>query len=105
MFFVGVQLYKILSGMFWYARCSRVCHYCTSAPKLPEFLPHLFWVGLAWDTVGVTILLSQSFLDPYHHQKASTHAIMSKFLCHFYLWHLPSDKNLILGMLNVYYPC
>ena len=63
-----------------------------SAPKLANFLLHLFQVGLAWHTVGIYCSVISTFLEPHHLHKASNHPVISKWMCHFYLQHPPSHK-------------
>ena len=42
-----------------------------SAPKLANFLLHLFQVGLAWHTIGIYCSAISAFLEPYQLHKAS----------------------------------
>ena len=53
---------------------------------------HLFWVGLAWCTIGIYCSAISAFLEHHHLHKASNHAVISKLMCHFYLQHPPSHK-------------
>ena len=64
-----------------------------SAPKLANFLVHLFQVGLAWHTIGVYCSAISAFLELHHLHKASNHPVISKLMHHFYLQHLPSCKH------------
>ena len=64
-----------------------------SAPKLANFLLHLFQVGLAWHTIGISCTAISAFLEPHQIHKASNHPVISKLMCHFYLQHPPSHKN------------
>ena len=64
-----------------------------SAPKLANFLLHLFQVGLAWHTIGIYHLAISAFLEPYRIHKASNHPVISKLMHHFYLQHPPSRKQ------------
>ena len=76
-----------------------------SAPKVANFLVHLFQVGLAWSTIGIYHSAISTFLEPHHLHKASNHPVISELICHFYLQHPPSHKLLILGMLSICYFC
>ena len=64
-----------------------------SAPKLADFLVHLFKVGLAWCTIGVYLSAISAILEPHHLHKASNHPVIFKLMCHFYLQHPPSCKH------------
>ena len=64
-----------------------------SAPKLANFLLHLFQVGLAWHTIGIYHSAISAFLEPHHIHKASNHPVISKLMHHFYLQHPPSHKR------------
>ena len=48
-----------------------------SAPKLADFLVHLFGVGLAWHTGGIYHSAISAFLEPNHLHKASNHSVIS----------------------------
>ena len=61
-----------------------------SAPKLANFLLHLFQVGLAWHTIGIYHSAISAFLEPHCIHKASNHPVISKLMHHFYLQHPPS---------------
>ena len=61
-----------------------------SAPKLANFLLHLFQVGLTWHTIGIYHSAISAFLQLHWLHKAFTHPIISKLMCHFYLQHPPS---------------
>ena len=63
-----------------------------SASKLENFLVHLFWVGLAWHTIGIYHSAISTFLEPHHLHKASNHPDISKLMHHFYLQCPPSCK-------------
>ena len=63
-----------------------------SAPKLANFLLHLFQVGLAWHTIGIYRSAISAFLEPHRIHKASNHPVISKLMHHFYLQHPPSCK-------------
>ena len=63
-----------------------------SAPKLANFLLHLFQVGLAWHTIGIYHSAISAFLEPHWLHKASNHPVISKLMRHFYLQHPPSHK-------------
>ena len=63
-----------------------------SAPKLANFLLHLFQVGLAWHTIGIYHSALSAFLEPHQLHKASNHLVISKLICHFYLQCPPSHK-------------
>ena len=62
------------------------------APKLANFLLHLYQVGLAWHTIGIYYSVISAFLEPHRIHKASNHPVISKLMCHFYLQHPPSHK-------------
>ena len=64
-----------------------------SAPKLANFLLHLFQVGLAWHTIGIYRSSISAFLEPHCIHKASNHPVISKLMHHFYLQHPPSHKQ------------
>ena len=48
-----------------------------SAPKLANFLLHLFQVGLAWHTIGIYRSAISAFLEPHRIHKASNHPVIS----------------------------
>ena len=83
------QCWKEWAG--WCARQS-VANSVISAPKLANFLLHLFQVGLAWCTIGIYHSAVSTFLEPHPLHKASNHLVISKLMCHFYLQHPPSCK-------------
>ena len=58
-----------------------------SAPKLADFVVHLFRVGQAWHTIGIYYSAIPAFLEPHHFYKASNHPATSKLMHHFYLQH------------------
>ena len=73
---------------------NRVCQMMPSlAPKLANFLLHLFQVGLAWCTIGIYRSAISAFLEPHCIHKASNHPVISKLLHHFYLQCPPSCKR------------
>ena len=63
-----------------------------SAPKLANFLLHMFQVALAWHTIGIYCSDISALLEPHHIHKASHHPVISKLMHHFYLQHPPSRK-------------
>ena len=63
-----------------------------SAPKLSNFLLHLFQVGLAWHTIGIYHSYISAFLELHRNHKASNHPVILKLMYHFYLLHPPSHK-------------
>ena len=63
-----------------------------SAPKLVDFLVHLFRVGLAWHIGGIYPSAISAFLEPHHHHKDSSHPNITKLMCTLYLQHPPSCK-------------
>ena len=63
-----------------------------SAPKLANFLLHLFQVGLAWHTIGIYHSAISAFLETHCIHKASNHPVISKLMHHFYLQCPPSHK-------------
>ena len=79
----------------WAGWCARqgLPNNAISAPKLANFLLHLFQVGLAWHTIGIYHSAISAFLEPYHIHKASNHPVISKLMCHFYLQCPPSHKQ------------
>ena len=44
-----------------------------SAPKLADFLGHLFRVDLVWHTISFYCSAISAFLEPHHLHKASCH--------------------------------
>ena len=64
-----------------------------SAPKLANFLLHLFQVGLAWCTIGIYHSAISAFLEPHQIDKASNHPVILKLMHHFYLQHPLSHKH------------
>ena len=62
--------------------CTKQCH---PAPKLANFLLHLFQVGLAWHTIGIYHSAISTFLKPDHLHKVSNDPVISKLMHHFYL--------------------
>ena len=64
-----------------------------SAPKLANFLLHLFQVGLAWHTIGIYHSAISAFLESHQIHKASNHPVILKLMCHFYLQCPPSHKH------------
>ena len=56
-----------------------------SAPKLANFLSHLFQVRLAWHTIGIYHSATSAFSEPHKLHKASNNPIISKLMHHFYL--------------------
>ena len=81
-----------------------------SAPKLANFLVHLFQVGLAWHTIGIYHSAISTFLESHHLHKASNHPAISKLMCHFYIqcptWkHFdPWDVEYLLSLLESWAP-
>ena len=63
-----------------------------SAPKLAEFLVHLFKVGLACHMIGIYCSAISAFLEPHCLHKTSNHPVITKVMYHFYLQHPPSHK-------------
>ena len=78
----------------WAGWCSQqgLPNNAISAPKLANFLLHLFQVGLAWHTIGIYHPAISTFLEPHCIHKASNHPVISKLMHHFYLQHPPSGK-------------
>ena len=79
----------------WAGWCAQlgVPNNAISAPKLANFLVHLFQIGLAWHTIGIYPSAISTFLDPHHLHKASNHPVISKLMHNFYLQHLHSHKH------------
>ena len=82
-----------------------------SAPKLANFLLHLFQVSLAWHTIGIYHSAISTFLEPHWLHKASTHPAISKLMHHFYLqcppsheWFDPWDVEHLLSLLESWAP-
>ena len=82
-----------------------------SAPKLANFLLHLFQVGLAWHTIGIYHSAISAFLEPHCIYKASNHPVISKLMHHFYLQHPlslkqfdPWDVEYLLSLLESWAP-
>ena len=88
----------------WASCCARqgLPNIAISAPKLENFLLHLFEVGLAWHTIGIYCSAISAFLEPHWLHKASNHPVISKLMHHFIYIFLPINI-LILGMLSVCY--
>ena len=80
----------------WAGWCARqgLPNNAISAPKLANFLLHLFQVGLAWHTIGIYRSAISAFVEPHCIHKASIHPVISKLMRHFYLQHPPSHKRL-----------
>ena len=74
-----------------------------SAPKLANFLLHLFQVGLDWHTIGIYLSPISAFLEPHCIHKASNHPVISKLMHHFYYSILLLMNGLILGMWSTCY--
>ena len=77
----------------WAGWCARqgLPNNAISAPKLANFLLHLFQVGLAWHTIGIYRSAISAFLEPHRIHKASNHPVISKLMHHFYLQRPPSQ--------------
>ena len=77
----------------WAGWCAQegVPNNAISVPKLADFLINLFWVGLAWHTIGIYHSAISAFLEPHHLHKASN-SVISKVMHHFYLQHPPFHK-------------
>ena len=82
-------------GKEWTGWCAQqgVPNNAISAPKLANFLVHLFQVGLAWHTIGIYHSAISAFLEPHCLHKASNHPVISKLMCHFYLQCPPPCKH------------
>ena len=89
----------------WAGWCARqgLPNNAISAPKLANFLLHLFQVGLAWHTIGIYCSAISAFLEPHHIHKASNHPVISKLMHHFHLQILLLVNGLILGMWSACY--
>ena len=79
----------------WAGWCAQqgLPHNAISAPKLANFLLHLFQVGLAWHTIGIYCSAISAFLEPHDIHKASNHPVILKLMHHFYLQFPPSHKQ------------
>ena len=79
----------------WASWCARqgLPNNALSAPKLANFLLHLFQVGLAWHTIDIYHSAISAFLEPHCIHKASNHPVISKLMHHFYLQYPPSRKQ------------
>ena len=77
-----------------------------SAPKLANFLLHLFQVGLAWHTIGIYHSAISAFLEPPRIHKASNHPVILEVMHHFYLQCPPSHKRFdhLLSLLESWAP-
>ena len=98
----------VLDGVGWV-----VCltNNALSAPKLANFLLHLFQVGLAWHTIGIYHSALSAFLEPHCILKASNHPVILKLMHHFYLqsppshkWFDPWDVEHLLSLLESWAP-
>ena len=71
----------------WAGWCAQqgVPYHAICAPKLVNFLVHLFQVGLAWHTIGIYCSAISAFLEVHHLHKACNHPVISKLMHHFYL--------------------
>ena len=75
-----------------------------SAPKLANFLLHLFQVGLAWHAIGIYRSAISAFLEPHCIHKASNHPVISKLMCIIFIYSILFLVNgLILGMWSACY--
>ena len=63
-----------------------------SAPKLADFLLHLFRIELAWHTTGYSCSAILAFWEPKHLHKASNHPIIFKSV-HNFLQHPLTYKH------------
>ena len=63
------------------------------APKLANFVLHLFQVGLVWCTIDIYHSAISTFLEPHCLHMVSDHPVISKLMCLFYLQHPPSHKH------------
>ena len=79
----------------WAGWCAQqgVTNSAISAPKLANFLVHLFQVGLAWWTIGMYHSAISAFLEHRRIHKGSNHPVISKLIHQFYLQHPPSHKH------------
>ena len=64
-----------------------------SAPKLADFLVHLFWVGVAWHTNDIYHCAISAFPEPHNVYKVSHHPVISELIHHFYLQCHPPHKH------------
>ena len=82
-----------------------------SAPKLANFLWHLFQVGLAWHTIGIYHSAISTFLEPHCLHKASNHPVISKW-CIIFIYSIlllincfdPWDVVCLLSLLEGWAP-
>ena len=86
---------RVYQQCWWASWCAQqgLPNNAISAPKLANFLLHLFQVGLAWCTIGIYHPAISAFLEPHHIHKASNHPVISKLMHHFYLQRPPSRKQ------------
>ena len=63
----------------WAGCCTQqgVPNNSVSAPKLANYLLHLFQGGLAWHAIGIYHSAISTFLEPHHLHKASYHPVIS----------------------------
>ena len=101
------QCWKELTS--WCAR-QGLLNNAISAPKLVNFLLHLFLVGLAWHTIGIYCSAISAFLEPHCIHKASNHPVISTLMHNFYLQHPPCkqfdpwDVEHLLSLLESWAP-
>ena len=72
------------------------------APKLTDYLVHLFMVGLVGKTIGI---YHSAISEPHCHYKTSNHLIISKLTHQFYLQYTPSHNWFDYRLSDVCYPC
>ena len=79
----------------WAGWCAQegVPNNAISAPKIANFLVHLFRAGMAWHTIGIYHFAISAILEPDHLHKASNHPVISKSIHHLYLQYPPSYKH------------
>ena len=83
----------MLEGVGWVVCSTGLPNNAISAPKLANFLLHLFQVALAWPTIVIYCSAISAFLEPHRIHKASNHPVISKLMYHFYLQCPPSHKQ------------
>ena len=63
--------------------CTKQCHIY---PLISWIFISFIWVGLAWHGIGIYYSAISAFWEPHHHyHKASSHPIISKLMCQFFL--------------------
>ena len=85
----------------WAGWCARqgLPNNAISAPKLANFLLHLFQVGLAWHTIGIYHLAISAFLEPHRIHKASSLTTLSWLGRLLLFWHLLLQSVVLINLV------